>query len=391
MEITIHRGTHQIGGMATDIRTAHTRIIIDMGDELSTDPDFVSAPLHIPGVTDDQGTCNAVLFSHFHRDHTGQLEWIRRDIPLFSGPLAKDIMLSDYRNTDEINERLEKVSVFSPGKPFKIGDIKITPFSVDHSACDSYMFLIEAESKKILYTGDFRTHGFRGKNVPKILDAWVQKVDILVTEGTTISRPHTKALTESELQATLKNYVRQYKYVFVLCASSNLERVLAAAHSTPRGKYFICDNYQYHLLKLIDHHWKSQSGVYAFPKVTTYGENLLEKFTEKGFVMMVRDNKKFRSIIPQFDRSQSIILYSMWDGYLTKESSTLPEFLALAGTWEKLHTSGHATPEALQMLVQKTNPDHILPMHTNAPEAFCQLFPDRNVHVLCDGETWQVP
>lgn len=41
MKITVHRGTHQIGGVATEISSEKSRIIIDMGDELSLDPDFV--------------------------------------------------------------------------------------------------------------------------------------------------------------------------------------------------------------------------------------------------------------------------------------------------------------------------------------------------------------
>ena len=42
MKLCIHRGTHQIGGIAAEISTASTRILIDMGDELSLDPNFVA-------------------------------------------------------------------------------------------------------------------------------------------------------------------------------------------------------------------------------------------------------------------------------------------------------------------------------------------------------------
>ena len=34
MKITIHRGTHQIGGCATEICTAYTRIFVDFGSAL---------------------------------------------------------------------------------------------------------------------------------------------------------------------------------------------------------------------------------------------------------------------------------------------------------------------------------------------------------------------
>ena len=82
MKLCIHRGTHQIGGIAAEISTASTRILIDMGDELSLDPNFVSAPLNIPGVTDGNGHCDAVLFTHYHGDHTGQMLRIRPEIPI---------------------------------------------------------------------------------------------------------------------------------------------------------------------------------------------------------------------------------------------------------------------------------------------------------------------
>ena len=48
-------------------------LLYTSGDELSLEPDFVSAPLDIPGVTDTNGHCDAVLFTHYHGDHTGQM------------------------------------------------------------------------------------------------------------------------------------------------------------------------------------------------------------------------------------------------------------------------------------------------------------------------------
>lgn len=69
--------------------------------------------------------------------------------------------------------------------------------------------------------------------------------------------------------------------------------------------------------------------------------------------MFVRANRQFEAMIRQFDPAQSIILYSMWDGYRTKSGSTIPDFLALTGTWEPLHTSGHASPEDLRHVIEK--------------------------------------
>lgn len=390
MKLCIHRGTHQIGGIAAEISTASTRILIDMGDELSLDPNFVSAPLNIPGVTDGNGHCDAVLFTHYHGDHTGQMLRIRPEIPLYAGALAKDIMrlssAHSWKKDEALCKRIETIRTFSAGVPFLIGDIQITPFSIDHSAADSYLFLIEADGKRILYTGDFRLHGVRGKTMDKILDRRIGKVDAIITEGTTVSRTDGKTVTEWELQARVRNYLQQYKYVFVLCATTNLDRIFALARAVPRGKYCICDDYQKTLVETVSKHWNGISSFYEMPKLLSFKYHPPARFAELGGLMFVRANSKFEAIIRQYDPAQSILLYSMWDGYRTKPDSNIPEFLSLTGTWAELHTSGHASPDDLRHVIEKADPEIVIPMHTDAPQKMQTLCQNRTVILLKDRE-----
>ena len=69
-----------------------------------------------------------------------------------------------------------------------IEGLAVTPYSVDHSAYDAYMYLIEADGKVILHTGDFRGHGYRGAKMIEVIQNHVhkngRKVDYLITEGT---------------------------------------------------------------------------------------------------------------------------------------------------------------------------------------------------------------
>ena len=390
MKLCIHRGTHQIGGIAAEISTASTRILIDMGDELSLDPNFVSAPLNIPGVTDGNGHCEAVLFTHYHGDHTGQMLRIRPEIPLYAGALAKDIMrlssAHSWKKDEALCKRIETIRTFSAGVPFLIGDIQITPFSIVHSAADSYLFLIEADGKRILYTGDFRLHGVRGKTMDKILDRRIGKVDAIITEGTTVSRTDGKTVTEWELQARVRNYLQQYKYVFVLCATTNLDRIFALARAVPRGKYCICDDYQKTLVETVSKHWNGISSFYEMPKLLSFKYHPPARFAELGGLMFVRANSKFEAIIRQYDPAQSILLYSMWDGYRTKPDSNIPEFLSLTGTWAELHTSGHASPDDLRHVIEKADPEIVIPMHTDAPQKMQTLCQNRKVILLKDRE-----
>lgn len=390
MKLCIHRGTHQIGGIAAEISTASTRILIDMGDELSLDPNFVSAPLNIPGVTDGNGHCDAVLFTHYHGDHTGQMLRIRPEIPIYAGALAKDIMrlssAHSWKKDEALCKRIETIRTFSAGVPFLIGDIQITPFSIDHSAADSYLFLIEADGKRVLYTGDFRLHGVRGKTMDKILDRRIGKVDAIITEGTTVSRTDGKTVTEWELQARVKDVLQQYKYVFVLCATTNLDRIFALARAVPRGKYCICDEYQKMLVETVSKHWNGISSFYEMPKLLSFKYHPPARFAELGGLMFVRANSKFEAIIRQYDPAQSILLYSMWDGYRTKPGSNIPEFLSLTGTWAELHTSGHASPDDLRHVIEKADPEIVIPMHTDAPQKMQTLCQNRKVILLKDRE-----
>lgn len=406
MQLIIHRGSHQIGGMATEIRTDSTRIIIDMGDELSLEDGFKSAPLDIPGVTDNNGTCDAIILTHYHGDHTKQLNLARENIPIYAGALTKEIIqITENNHLERLNvhgteeerkvvknciDRIKTIKTFSQEQPFTVGDIRITPYTVDHSAIDAYMFLIEADGKKVLYTGDFRTNGFRGKGLSKMLDKIIPHCDDLVIEGTALSRESEKCRTEFELQQELKQYRKDNKYVFILAATTNLERILGAANSIPIGQYFICDDYQNTLIETVAKHCSQYSASYKKPEVTIYDDNLLDELKKCGFVMMVRQNPWFKRIIKQFDRNHSIILYSMWDGYRTQKGSKIPAFLKSAGKWEHWHTSGHATIEDIKMVVEKLQPKVTIPMHTDAPEKLKELLPDKEVVILQDKEIYKV-
>ena len=88
MEVIIHRGTHQIGGCATEYRTKNARIFIDFGAELDSED---AKQFDIEGVTKGKTNCDAVFFTHYHGDHMGLLDTINEDIPLYMGEASKTI------------------------------------------------------------------------------------------------------------------------------------------------------------------------------------------------------------------------------------------------------------------------------------------------------------
>lgn len=174
MKITIHRGIDQIGGCITEIATETTKIFIDLGRNLpkgdNPTEDKNASKEVIEKLTKD---CNAIFYTHYHGDHIDLYKYVPETIPQFIGEIAKQVMICKSKRlaklpaktniTEKDVEKLESFKTFKAKDKIKIGDVSITPYFVSHSACDSYMFLIEANGKSVLHTGDFREHGYLGK------------------------------------------------------------------------------------------------------------------------------------------------------------------------------------------------------------------------------------
>lgn len=402
MKIMIKRGTNQIGGCITEIESSQgTKIVIDIGENLPDSTGKKKTEIEIEGLTKGVANYQAIFISHYHGDHIGMYNKILPDIPIYIGEISKEIynMVQIRLNKANIvkKEYLEKIANF---KTFKIkdeiliGDIKITPIAVDHSAFDSYMFLIKADGKRILHTGDFRTHGQRGKAVVEAIKKYVGKVDCLICEGTTLTRDNTQILSEFELQKKLEEIFNENKYNFVLCSSTNIDRI-AAIHKAALNsrKMFVCDSYQCDILEYITK--ISKSGLYKFndstnikaTKVYRYSSNLLDKMKKYGFVMLVRANVNFENIIRMFPNNKFV--YSQWLGYLKGNNEDYQRIQKIVPkSYIYLHTSGHATPKAIKEIIDITNPNYVIPIHTENKQKIKEL--TNKAIILEDNEEFNV-
>ena len=85
MKIKIHRGSHQIGGSITEIKTESARIIIDIGSELPSADTKKVANFEIEGVTAGVPDCDGVFITHYHGDHVGEFEKVLPEVPIYMG------------------------------------------------------------------------------------------------------------------------------------------------------------------------------------------------------------------------------------------------------------------------------------------------------------------
>lgn len=82
-------------------------------------------------------------------------------------------------------------------RPFDVGPFRITPYHNDHSAFDAYSLLVEADGRRLFYSGDIRGHGRKAGIFDELLRKPPRAVDVLLMEGTNV-RPDTGAGTPDE-------------------------------------------------------------------------------------------------------------------------------------------------------------------------------------------------
>jgi len=383
--ITIHRGARQIGGSVTEIAIGDTKVFIDIGENLPGSS--VELP-QINGLTVGDGKGSALFLSHYHNDHIGELKNVLEEVTVFVGKTAKAIQMNLVKRVDPACLfAYERINTFIPLDRVKIGPITIIPLMIDHSAFDAYMFIIDTGERRILHTGDFRLHGKRGNATLKMLSVYAKNIDYIICEGTMLSRTGESPMSEYELQQKAAKMMKSSKYVFVLCSSTHIDRIGAFYHANPEGRLFVCDEYQKSQLDTVRADHAGKSSFYDFVGIKTYAKNLDVYMEKKGFCMIIRATPYFSPILEKY-KGRSLLVYSMWTGYLDDHArnNDLCNFLS-PYEYRILHTSGHATPDDLKLVYDAVNPKRgLIPIHTESHEMFNEVIPYGKIIYLKDGE-----
>ena len=197
MKLIIHRGSKQIGGSCIEVSTAKTRVILDVGAPLEYPAQLLQRSQSqrkrpadlpaVPGLFDDGAKVDGVLLSHAHGDHTGMLEWVNADTPIYLSKGTSKMLLASSIFAGQAKLDRKRQRILDPNTPKQIGDITVTALPVDHSAFDSMALLIEADGKRLLYSGDLRMHGRKPGMAREIFRIAKEKpIDLLLMEGTNL-------------------------------------------------------------------------------------------------------------------------------------------------------------------------------------------------------------
>ena len=420
MQLTIYRGTHEIGGSCLELQSGsgNTRIIVDLGLPL-VNPD--KSPFEwdkyrehsvsqltdekilpdIKGLYGDVASINSVLLSHAHIDHYGLLRYVNPSIPIWMS-LGTRILAEVSNAFLDTAVNIPSANIFEMWKPFQIREFQITPYLMDHSAPDAAGFLIECDGKRIFYTGDFRGHGRKGIVFERLIGHPPANVDYLVMEGSTLGRSEGAYPDEESVErAILHEIAHRNGPGYIFCSSQNLDRLVSIYKATRKaGKVLILDLYTAFVLDKLGEmggvipqfNWNGMRVIcshYHAQKLANLDVNFLYKYKESKInlveilespndkVFLAKDSQYFkRNIIKKINEvSPGYAIYSMWHGYL--EKNKLGTFLeSINIPLVEIHSSGHAYVNQLEKLVASLKPSHVIPIHTFYPEKYTEMFPD---------------
>lgn len=192
--------------------------------------------------------------------------------------------------------------------------------------------------------------------------------------------------TELDVIAQIDTLMKKYKKVFVLCSSTHIDRIAAFYHHRNYHSPMVSDLYQNIVLQYVTETYGKKDSFYRIPYAYPYSKNnrkLLTLMEEYGFVALIRPNYWSKWMLAHYyDEKDSAIVYSMWSGYLKEgpaKNEYLCDFLKPYRITAFIHAGGHALPEEIKEFVDTVNPAHIIPIHTEHPDAMRELLPERDI------------
>lgn len=416
MIITIHRGSHEIGGTCVELESrGGSRLLLDLGQPLPPFEETVGLPRPEPELPAVKGLyrsdafekpVDGLLVSHAHQDHYGLIKNLNPNVPCFmSEPSRKLIEITATFTGNGV--RVDNHRPFQSGEAFTVGEFNVTPFLVDHSAFDAHAFLIEDGMSRVFYSGDFRAHGRKSKLFEYFIANPPAPVDVLLMEGTMLSRAGESCDSEQKLERKIVAAVKSAPGLVLSSVSGqNIDRLVTLLRVAKKtNRMLVIDPYVAHILDLLATFSPSlphPSGSFYRHLGVYYPQRLcqrmrrhlgmghvLDKFgtwrvkpdeirrRPDRYILLVRDN-----MVPELQLAlrdaaeEALLLYGLWKGYLDRPGmKNLQRWVEKAHMqFLYAHTSGHAVTADLKRLACALKPKTIVPIHTTCPEEYAKHF-----------------
>jgi ribonuclease J len=418
LTITAYGGLGEIGMNCMLIETENSAILIDCGLMFSELEHF-GVEFVVPNFThllQRKTKIKAVIATHGHEDHIGALPF------LLKAGIRAPIYASQFTCL-MVRERLKEVglqdevplNVMSPGGPIRLGDLTVTPHSVNHSIIDAMALFIDTPLGRIIHTGDFKMDP--SPYFGDVLDQSVFKkagdegVLLLMSDSTNVEREH-PALLDADIATRMEElFVKAQGLIVVSMFSSNVGRMANIFKIAMKlGKKIALTGRSMEQNVRLAH----ERGAINFDRSALISIDEIDQYDRnRVLIMSTGCQGEPRSALNRMAHGEHAQVKLDEGDLVIMSSSQIPgnevpigkliNQLFEAGAnviydaIEDVHTSGHATRPELKKMIELVRPNFFIPIHGeyrhlvhHAELAVECGVKEQNVAVVKNGEVIEV-
>lgn len=387
------------------------RIVLDVGLPLEQIP-FRDLLPDVDGLwSHGDGSLEGVFITHGHPDHFGLADLVDPSVPIYMGKGAKSVIDESAFFTGR-EPGFGCAGFLKDESAISAGPFTVTPHLVDHSGFDAHGLLVEAGGHSLLYTGDIRFHGRKSDRMNRLPGKLPENLDCLLMEGTNFDRARPEGpASEQELEAHLASSFQSVKGSAVCFFSAqNTDRLVTIFRSAKKsGRTFVYDLYGATIAAATERS--------SIPQPTWDEVRILVRERERRQVLRTEeffrvkglaDHRIYRDEIAK-DPSRFVLTgrassveelaesgclrgarayWSMWGGYLDRDSMLTEALARNSVDVETAHVSGHATSEDLVDFARRVDPNKVVSIHARSPLFLNSRVP--SFQPTSDREWWSV-
>ncbi len=378
-------GLEEIGKNTYVIEQDDQIIVVDAGIKFAPDDmlGINGMVANYQTLIDNQSKISALVITHGHEDHIGGIPYLLKHVPIkkIIAPSFAVKLICKKLNEFKGLKLPEFIEVTDDDNKFSLGSIDIEFIRVCHSIPDAYSVYFKTPNGTIFESGDFRFDLGLGRsetNFGQLLDVRSQNLDVLLCESTNAEIP---GFSESEtvIFNNLYNIIKEAPgRVFLSTFASNINRIQKVVEMALEFNRKICVigksmdtnikiSKKMKLVDLID------SDLIKPADIKKYQDNeVLVLLTGSQGEEMAALNVMARGKHPKviLKKSDTVILSSNpIPGNFASVEFMVDKLYKLGVTVIentpnlKIHASGHATMQELQLLMHLLEPRYIFPIH----------------------------
>ncbi len=415
LEIVPLGGLDAIGKNMTAFTCGNDMIVDDAG-LMFPDDDHPGIDLILPDYTyvlENAHKLRGIIITHGHEDHTGALPYLMKDldeqVPIYASKLTLGLIEGKFAEHKIKNAKLVEVK---SGETIKLGCMKVTFFSVNHSIPGALGAFIESPAGNVLHTGDFKLDQTPIDGVTTDFASLAKfgeiGVDLMMSDSTNATIPNFTP-SEAVVGDTLRRIISQAKGRVIIASFAShihrMQQICDAAVEAGRkvvvtGRSMIQNTDIARKLGYLD--ISDENLIDAYELSGTPPENVVIMCTgsqgEPLSALARIANGEHKTI--DIEPGDTVIISATPVPGNEKAVTRVINLLAKIGVdvYDKsraqVHVSGHAGAEELKLVLTIVKPKAFLPVHgemshlrAHAKLAQDTGVPKENVFILENGDS----